>query len=172
VFPSWWRVALVQLSELVVRWITVAMVMSGIALVACGAEDRARPGDKISLIFTGKSKSEYFFVLENPTSQTIYFRSTKWLWFAPTPLDTGFYCKNTKTGEAMVGGSIALFDSVTGRKDPPPIAVSPGKATKIRVDGDNLADHNGEACQLHLTLLLPGTQQPGGETVESQVFQF
>jgi hypothetical protein len=172
VFPSWWRVALVQLSELVVRWITVAMVMSGIALVACGSEDRAKPGDKISLIFTGKSKSEYFFVLENPTSQTIYFRNTKWLWFAPTPLDTGFDCKNTKTGEAMMGGSIALFDSVTGRKDPPPIAVSPGKETKIRVDGDNLADHKGEACQLHLTLLLPGTQQPGGETVESQVFQF
>jgi hypothetical protein len=172
VFPSWWRVALVQLSELVVRWITVAMVMSGIALVACGSEDRANPGDKIGLILTGKSKSEYFFVLENPTSQTIYFRSTKWLWFAPTPLDTGFDCKNTKTGEAMVGGSIALFDSVTGRKDPPPIAVSPGKATKIRVDGANLADHKGEACQLHLTLLLPGTQQPGGETVESQVFQF
>jgi hypothetical protein len=153
--------------------LTLAIVMSGITLVACGSEDRAKPGDKISLIFTGKSNSEYFFVLENPTSQTIYFRSTKWLWFAPAPLDTGFDCKNTKTGEAMVGGSIAIFDSVTGRKDPPPIIeVFPGKATRIRVDGDNLADHKGEACQLHLTLLLPGTQQPGGETVESQVFQF
>jgi hypothetical protein len=150
----------------------MALVMSGLALVACGSDDRAKPGDKVSLTFTGKSNSEYFFVLENPTSQSIYFRSTKWLWFAPTPLDTGFNCKNTKTGEAMVGGSIALFDSVTGRKDPPPIAVSPGKATKIRVDGDNLADHKGEPCQLHLTLLMPGTQQPGGETVESQVFQF
>ena len=83
---------------------TLALVMSGIALVACGSDDRAKPGTKISLTFTGKSKSEYFFVLENPTSQSIYFRGTKWLWFAPTPVDTGFDCKNTKTGEGMVGG--------------------------------------------------------------------
>lgn len=135
-------------------------------------DDRAKSGDRISLICTGKSNSEYFFVLEKPTSQTIYFRGTKSLWFAPTPLDTGFDCKNTKIGEAMVGGSIAIFDSVTGRKDPPPIEVSPGRATRIRVDGAKLADHKGEARQLHLTLLLPGAQQPGGEAVESQMFQF
>ena len=152
--------------------LTLAMVMSGIALVSCGSEDRAKPGGKVSLLFTGKSNSEYYFVLENPTSQTIYFRSTKWLWFAPMPMDTGFNCKNARTGEGTVDGSIALFDSVTGGKDPPPTEVSPGKAVKLRVDGDNRADHKGEACQLHLTLLLPGTQQPGGETVESQVFQF
>jgi hypothetical protein len=152
--------------------LVLALVISGIALVACGSENRAKPGDKVSLIFAGKSNSEYFFVLENPTSQTIYFRSTKWLWFAPTPLDTGFDCKNANTGEAMVGGSIALFDSVTGRKDPPPTTLSPGKAIKIGVVGHNLADHKGEACQLHLTLLLPRTMQLGGETVESQVFEF
>jgi hypothetical protein len=149
----------------------LALVISGIALFACGSDDRARPGARLTLTFTGKSNSEYLFILENPTYQTIYFRGAKWLWFASTPLDTGFDCKNTKTGEAMVGGSIALFDSVTGREDPPPIALYPGKATKLRVAGNNLADHRGEICQLHLTLLLPGTQQPGGETVESQEFQ-
>ena len=146
-------------------------MISGIVLAACGSDDRAKPGDRLTLTFTGKSHSKYLFVLENPTSQTIDFRGTKWLRFAPTPLDTGFNCKNARTGEAMVGGSIALFDSVTARKDPSPIALSPGKATKLRVDRHTLADHKGEACQLHLTLLLPGTQQPGGETTESQVFQ-
>ncbi len=146
--------------------------MSGIALVACGSDDRAKPGTKISLIFTGKSKSEYFFVLENPTSQSIYFRGTKWLWFAPTPVDTGFDCKNTKTGEGMVGG-FPLLDSVTGGKDPPAIEVSPGKAIRLRVDDFDLVGHKGsdfnlpgykgEACQLHLLLWHPDLHQPRGE---------
>jgi len=74
------------------------------------SDDRAKPGDNIRLTFTGKSKSEYFFLLENPTSKAIYFRGTKWFWFAPTPTDTGFDCKNEKTGEAMVGAS--PFDGV------------------------------------------------------------
>ncbi len=149
-----------------------ALVMSGIALVACGSDDRAKPGTKISLIFTGKSKSEYFFVLENPTSQSIYFRGTKWLWFAPTPVDTGFDCKNTKTGEGMVGG-FPLLDSVTGGKDPPAIEVSPGKAIRLRVDDFDLVGHKGsdfnlpgykgEACQLHLLLWHPDLHQPRGE---------
>ena len=39
------------------------------------------------------------------------------------------------------------------------------------MDGHTLADHTGETCLLHLTLLLPGTEKPGGETVESQEFQ-
>jgi len=154
--------------------------MSGIALVACGSDGRAKPGDKISLIFTGKSKSEYFFVLENPTSQAIYFRGTRWLWFAPMPVDIGFNCTNAKTGEGMVGG-FPLFDSVTGAKDPPPIEVLPGKTIKLRVDDFDLVGHKGsdfglagykgEACQLHLLLWHPGMQQPRGEVVESQVFQ-
>jgi hypothetical protein len=155
---------------------TLALVMSGIALVACGSEGRAKPGTKISLTFTGKSKSEYFFVLENPTSQAIYFRGTRWLWFAPRAVDTGFSCTKAKTGEGMVGG-FPLFDSVTGAKDPPPIEVSPGKAIKLRVDDFDLvgykdsAGYKGEACKLHLLLWKPGMQHPFGEVVESQVFQ-
>jgi hypothetical protein len=156
----------------------VALVMSGITLVACGSDDRAKPGDKVSLTFTGKSKSEYFFVLENPTSQAVYFRGWKSLWFATMPVDTGFDCKNAKTGEDMVGG-FPLFD---GGKDPPPIEVLPGKAIKLRVNDFELADHKGtdfahpghkgEACQLHLLLWHPGRLDPRGEeVVESQSFR-
>jgi hypothetical protein len=159
---------------------TLALVMSGIALMACGSDDRAKPGNTISLTFTGKSKSEYFFVLENPTSHAIFFRGTKRLWFAPMPVDTGFSCTNAKTGEGMVGG-FPLFDSVTGGKDPPPIEVSPGKAIRLRV-GDfdlvgrkgndfNFPGYKGQTCKLHLLLWLPGMQHPFGEIVESQVFQ-
>jgi hypothetical protein len=158
----------------------LALAMSGIVLVACGSADRAKPGNKISLTFTGKSKSEYFFVLENPTSHAIYFRGTRWLWFAPMAVDTGFSCTNAKTGEGMIGG-FPLFDSVTGAKDPPPIEVSPGKATRLRV-GDfdlvghqgsdfNLPGYKGEACQLRMLLWDPGMQGPSREVVESQVFQ-
>src|SRR5258707_9878187 len=62
-----------------------ALVMLGIALVACGSEDLAAPGNKVSLIFTGKSHSEYLFTLENPTTHAIHFRAFKSLWFAPMP---------------------------------------------------------------------------------------
>jgi len=144
----------------------MALVISGIALVACGADDHAGPGGQIVLIYRGKSNSEYFFVLKNPTSQAIFFRGSKWLWFAPTPVDTGFDCKNEKTGEGMVGG-FPLFD---GGKDPPPIEVSPGKTIKLRVDGDDLAGHKGETCQLHLMLWQPRKLHPQGDVVESQDF--
>lgn len=145
---------------------TLALVMSGIALAACGSDDRAKPGNKINLTFMRKSKSEYLFVLENPTSQAIYFRGTRRLWFAPLASDTGFDCKNLKTGEGTVGG-FPLFE---GGKDPAPIEVSPGKAIKLRVGAFDLAGHKGRACQLHLLLWRPGTRQPRGGVVESQVF--
>lgn len=91
----------------------MVLVMSAIALVACGSDDRAKPGDRLTLTFTGKSHSEYLFTLENPTSHAVYFRVFKSLWFAPIPVDTAFDCKNEKTREATVGG-FPLFD---GGKD-------------------------------------------------------
>jgi hypothetical protein len=147
--------------------IQVVLVMSGMTLVACGSDDRAKPGDTIRLTFTGKSKSEYSFVLENPTSKAIYFRGTKWFWFAPTPTDTGFDCKNEKTGEAMVGG-FPLFD---GGKDPPTMEVPPGKAIALRVESRDVTVEKGETCQLHLMLWRPGMRQHQNVVVESQSFQ-
>jgi hypothetical protein len=94
-----------------------------------------------------------------------------WLWFAPIPVDTAFECDNAKTGESTVGG-FPLFDSVTGGKDSPIIEVSPGKAIKLRLKisetGSELAQHKGEACQLHLELWQQsGVQQVPGELVDS-----
>jgi hypothetical protein len=152
-----------------------ALVMSGVALVACGSEDLAKPGNKLSLIFTGKSHSEYLFTLENPTDHAIHLRVFKSHWFAPIPVDTAFDCKNQKTGEATVGG-FPIFDSVTGGKDPPIMEVSPGKATKLRLKisetGSELAQHKGEDCQLHLELWQQsGVLRVPGELIDSQVFQ-
>jgi hypothetical protein len=149
----------------------MALVMFGIALVACGSDDRAKPGDSLTLTFTGKSPSEYFFTLENPTSHPIYFRGIKSLWFATIPVDIALDCKNEKTGEATVGG-FPLFD---GGKDPPTVAVSPGKAIKLRLklsaSGFRLAEHKGEACKMRLRLWQPDTMQQRAENVDSQAFQ-
>jgi hypothetical protein len=149
----------------------IALLMFGIALVACGSDDRAKPGDTLRLTFTGKSNSEYFFALENPTSHPIYFRGIKSLWFATIPVDVAFDCKNEKNGEATIGG-LPLFD---GGKDPPTIEVAPGIAIKLRVklsaSGFRLAEHKGEACKMHLSLWQPGTLQQRGENVDSQGFQ-
>lgn len=146
----------------------------GVALAACGSDDSAKPGDKITLSFTGQSHSEYLFALENPTSHGIHFRVFKSLWFAPIPVDTAFDCKNQKTGEATVGG-FPLFDSVTGGKDPPIMDVSPGRAIKLRLKisetGSELARHKGEVCQLSLELWQSGAQRGPGELVDSQAFQ-
>jgi len=149
----------------------IALVIFSIALVACGSDDSAKPGDKFSLTFTGKSNSEYLFVLENPTSHPIYFRGITSLWFATIPVDIAFDCKNEKTGEGTVGG-FPLFD---GGKDPPTITVLPGKAVKLRVEssasGFRLAEHKGEACKMHLRLWQPNTLQQRAENVDSQGFQ-
>jgi hypothetical protein len=149
----------------------VALLLLGIALVACGSEDLAKPGDTLNLTFTGKAHSDYFFALENPTSRPIYFRGIKSLWFPTTPIDIAFDCKNEKTGEATVGG-FPLFD---GGKDPPIVEVPPGKAIKLRLKisetGFRLAEHKGEACKMHLRLWQPNSIQQRAETVDSQGFQ-
>ncbi len=150
----------------------IALFMFGIALVACESDDRAKPGDRLTLTFTGKSKSEYFFALENPTSHPIYFRGIKSPWFATIPVDIAIDCKNGKTGEGTVGG-LPLFD---GGKDPPALAVLPGKAVKLRLkssaSGFRLDNHKGEACQIHLHLWpQSGPLQQGGELVDSQEFE-
>jgi hypothetical protein len=38
----------------------LALVILAIVLVGCRPDDRAKPGDKVTLTFTGKSNSEYF----------------------------------------------------------------------------------------------------------------
>jgi hypothetical protein len=145
--------------------------MFGIALVACGTDDRAKPGEGLTLTFTGKSNSEYFFVLENPTAYPVYFRGIKSLWFETIPVDVAFDCKNEKTGEATVGG-FPLFD---GGKDPPTIAVLPGRAVKLRLkssaSGFRLYEHKGEACKMRLRLRQPDRLQQRAENVDSQGFQ-
>jgi hypothetical protein len=153
------------------RSTSIAQLLFGIALVACGPDDRAEPGDRLTLTFTGKSRSEYFFALENPTSHPIYFRGVKSLWFATIPVDIAFDCKNEKNGEGTVGG-FPLFD---GGKDPPTIAVLPGKAVKLRVkssaSGFGLKEHEGEACKMRLQLWQPDTLQQRAENVDSQGFR-
>jgi len=151
----------------------LALVMSGLVLVACGSTSgSAKPGDKIALIFMGKSNSEYRFTLENPTSHAIYLRVTKSLWFALMPVDTAIECKNEKTGEATIGG-FPLFDSVTGGKDPPTIEVSPGTAIKLKItDPDSLlAKHKGETCKMHLRLQRPDIQKQQGDVIDSMEFE-
>jgi len=149
--------------------------MSGILLAACVADDSSKPGDRVSLTFTGKSNSEYLFLLENPTSHAYFFRGEKLLWFATIPIDTGFTCKNEKTGEGTVAGAVQLLDSVSGRKDPPPIELSPGKAIKLRLifseSGSELAKHRGDTCKLHLRLWRPDTPQQRDQLFDSQEFQ-
>jgi hypothetical protein len=153
------------------RSTSIAQLLFGVALVACGPDDRAKPGDRLTLTFTGKSHSEYFFTLENPTSHTIYFRGVKSLWFATIPVDIAFDCKNEKTGEGTVGG-FPLFD---GGKDPPITAVLSGKAVKLRVkssaSGFRLNEHEGEACKMRLQLWQSDTSQQRAENVDSQGFQ-
>jgi hypothetical protein len=147
----------------------LALVIPAIVLVGCRPDDRAKPGDKVTLIFTGKSNSEYFFTLQNPTSDPVYFRGVKSLWFATIPVDIAIDCKNEKTGEGTVGG-FPLFD---GGKDPPTIVVLPGKAVKLRLkdsaSGFRLYEHKGEVCRMRL-LQLDGLQQRV-EHVDSQVFR-
>jgi hypothetical protein len=149
----------------------MALLTFGIALVACGTDDRAKPGDAVSLTFTGKAGSDYSFALENPTSHPIYFRGNETLWFATIPVDIAFDCKNEKTGESTIGG-FPLFD---GGKDPPIVAVSPGKAIKLRIkistSGFRLAEHNGEPCKMQLRLWQPNTLQQRAENIESQEFK-
>lgn len=149
----------------------MALVMFGVAVAACASDDLAEPGNELSLIFTGKSDSEYRFTLENPTSHPIYFRGTKSLWFATIPVDVAFNCKNEKSGEGTVGG-FPLFD---GGKDPPTIAVLPGKAMKLRIkssaSGFRLEEHKGEACKMRLRLRQPDRLQQRAENVDSQEFQ-
>jgi hypothetical protein len=149
----------------------LALAISGITLVACGYDDPAKPGDRLTLTFTGKSNSEYFFALENPTSDAIHFRVFKSLWIAPAPVDMSFDCKNEKSGEGTVGG-FPLFD---GGKDPPIIEVAPGKAIKLRLKvsdtGSELAKHKGEACRSQLLLWQPNMPRQRGTLVESQEFQ-
>lgn len=145
----------------------IALLMSSIVLVACSAEHQAQTGTKVLMTFKEKTMTEYLFVLANPTSRSIYFRGTKWLWLAPKPTDRGFDCKNERNGEMTVGG-FPLFD---GGKDPPPIEVPPGKEIRLRVEAEALKNNKGEACQLHLMLWQPGIQPPQGEVVESQFFQ-
>jgi hypothetical protein len=174
------------LMQNVERWLVIArtnaiqwvLVMFSMALLACASDDRAPVGDKVRLTFTGKSSSEYWFSLENPTSHAIYFRGIKSLWFAPIAVDTAFACKNLKTGEGTIGGP-ALSDSVKrGHKDPPGIEVPPGKAIKLRVkySGINsradLAANKGQNCQLHLILWEPNTLHQQFDSVQSQIFQF
>jgi hypothetical protein len=48
---------------------------------------RTATGDGLTLTFTGKSNSEYFFALENPTSYPVYFRGIKSLWAFAIILD-------------------------------------------------------------------------------------
>ena len=150
---------------------SIALLIFGIALVACGADDGAKPGNAVTLTFTGKSNSEYFFALENPTSYPIYFRGIKSLWFATIPVDVAFNCKNEKSGEGTVGG-FPLFD---GGQDPPTIVVSPGKSMKLRVkssaNGFRLFEHKGEACNMRLRLRQPDRLQQRAENVDSQGFQ-
>jgi hypothetical protein len=47
-------------------------VLAGIAPVACGSDDRAKQSDMVSLIFTGKSNSEYS-ALTNLKKPLLYF---------------------------------------------------------------------------------------------------
>jgi len=147
-----------------------AVVAGCYTLAACGPDDHARPGDRLTLTFTGKSHSEYFFALENPTSYPIYFRGIESLWLATIPVDVAFDCINEKTLEGTVGG-FPLFD---GGKDPPTIAVLPGKAVKLRVEslasGFRLGEHKGETCKMRLGLW-PDTPRRSPDSVESQGFQ-
>ena len=149
----------------------LASVMAVILLAACEAKDQAKPGSAISLTFTGQSLSEYFFILENPTSETIYFRGTRRLWSTTIPVDIAFDCQNNKTGEGTVGG-FPLFD---GGKDPPAIVVMPGKAMEIKVttfaSGFKLDEHKGEPCHMHLGLWEPNTSRPSSKNVDSDGFQ-
>jgi hypothetical protein len=149
----------------------LALLISGSTLATYGPDDPAKPGDKVTLTFTGKSNSEYFFALENPTSHPVYYRGIKSLWFAPIPVDVSFACKNDKTGEGTVGG-FPLFD---GGKDPPMIEVAPGKAVKLRLEssasGFWLDEHQGEACHMRLRLRQPDSLQRRAENVDSQEFQ-
>jgi hypothetical protein len=151
--------------------ICFAHLLFGIALVACGSDDIAKPGDALTLTFTGKSRSDYFFALENPTAKAVYFRGYKSFWSATTtPLDISFDCKSDKTGEGTVGG-FPLFD---GGKDPATIALLPGKAVKLKVKssaGFKLGQHEGEACKVHLGLWQPDTSQHSRENVNSREFQ-
>jgi hypothetical protein len=152
----------------------MVLVLSAIVLAACGSDEFAKPGDNVTLTFTGKSNSAYRFVLENPTSHSIYFRRWRSLLWAMIPVDTAFDCENDKGREATIGG-FPLFDSVTGGKDPPTIELPPGKAVKLRLEisetGSELAKHRGEACQLRLMLRQPNGPSQQAEVVESQVFQ-
>ena len=87
------------------------------------------------------------------------------------PVDIAFNCKNEKTGEGTVGG-FPLFDA---SKDPPTIAVLPGKAVKLRVKSSasdfRLNEHEGESCKMRLELWQPDTLQQRAQNVDSQGFR-
>jgi len=152
----------------------IVFLLPVIALAACGFDDLAKPGDKVTLTFTGKSNSAYRFVLQNPTAHSIYFRRWRSLLWAMIPVDTAFDCRNDKTRESTIEG-FTLFDSVTGGKDPPTIELPPRKAVKLQLEisdtGSELAKHRGEVCHVRLMLWQPNGPSEQTEVVESQVFQ-
>jgi hypothetical protein len=132
----------------------------GAILVSCAAAEPV-PSGEITLSYGGGSKSRVILILENTSTQTIYFRGTKTTAHGTNPWDTAMECTSAKTklwDQEPFGLPDGKWES---------IKVSPGERVRLSVYGfvpSFAAKHKGDLCILHLELL-------GHRVVDSKEFR-
>jgi hypothetical protein len=119
-----------------------------VILVSCATAEPV-PSGEITLSYGGGSKSRVILILENASTQAIYFRGTKTPSLGTNPWDTAMECTSAKTklwAQEPFGLPHGKWQS---------IKVSPGERIRLSVYGfvpSFAAKHKGDLCILHLEL--------------------
>ncbi len=137
-------------------------------VVACKPRGLPSPSGQITISYDGlrndgMSVSDVFFILENRSTRTIYFRGTKTFWSGTIPVYAGMDCTNTKSSTSYSSG-FPLVDFIGG--PPPYVKVSPGGRLRLNVGdyGSFVAQNSGNLCRLQLQLM-------ADEVIESMQFR-
>jgi hypothetical protein len=155
------------------KWLNLASICGLVAIcflvVACKPRGPPNPPGRITINYDGlrndgMSVSDVFFIMENRSTRTIYFRGTKTFWSGTIPVYAGMDCTNTNSSTSY-SSSFPLVDFIGS--PPPYVKVSPGVLLRLNVGGDYgsfVAQNSGNLCRLQLQLM-------ADEVIESTSFR-
>jgi hypothetical protein len=118
------------------------------SFISCATAESV-PSGEITLSYGGGSKSRVILILENASTESIYFRGTETSARGTNPWDVAMECTSAKT-KLWDQEPFSLPDGKWQS-----IEVSPGERVRLSVYGfvpTFAAKHKGDLCKFHLEL--------------------
>jgi len=137
------------------------LAVAVVVLVACKGPGLTGPPGEITLSYDGASDTDFFFMLENRSTQPTLFPATKTLGKGVMPWNTTMVCMppNHTPLEGINSPPLGYSDR------PDRITVSPGGRLRLTIEKEDIVlRFKGGQCHLQLRL-------PNGAAIESKDFQ-